>query len=222
MPSSPLKSLALMLYSIDLLLVTAFVLNTNGVGFNSILYPIINLDAEGSIAAWFSSSKLFAAGFVFAAAAYVRPNNSVRPVYYALWALAFFFLSADEAVGLHEKVTLVFRDVEFLPRFSGNHGIWIPLYFLAGLAFIAVTGRTSLRLWRSGNSGITILFVGIVVFVCGAVILEVVSYGELRELVNRRSYLVLVAVEEAFELVGVSTILIGSVMTCFAHDLPST
>lgn len=221
MPRSPLKWLAILLYSVDLFLVAAFVVSTFGIEISPIVYRLVDLDAEGSIAAWFSSSKLFAAGFVFAAAGYVRPNDSVGPVFYLLWAMAFFFLSADEAVGLHEKVTLIFRDVEFLPRFSGNHGIWIPLYALAGIAFIASTAKPSLRLWRSGNSGIAILFIGIVVFVSGAVLVEIVSYGELREMANRRSYLIQVALEETIELVGISTILVGTVKTCFGHLFPT-
>ena len=214
MPRSPLTWLAILLYTATLSLLVAYVVSTFAIATSPIVYRLVDLDAEGSIAAWFSSSLLFAAGFVFAVAACFKPNDSVSPAFYVLWATAFFYLSADEAVGLHEKVTLIFRHVEFLPRFSGNHGIWIPLYAIAGIAFFAIIARPSLRLWRSGNTGIAILFIGIAVFVSGAVLVEIISYGELREIVNRRNYLVQVAVEETIELVGISTILVGSIKTC--------
>ena len=109
----------------------------------------------------------------------------------------------------------MFRHIEYLPRFSGNHGVWISLYALAGIAFFTIVAKPSLRLWQSGNSGIAILFIGIAVFVSGAVLVEIASYGELREIANRRSYLIHVAFEETIELVGISIILVGAVKTCF-------
>ena len=215
MPKSPLTWLAILLISIDLVLVAAFVVSAFGIEIRPIVYRLIDLDAEGSIAGWFSSSKLFVAGFVFASAGFFRRDNSVGHTFYFLWAMAFFFLSADEAVGFHEKITQLLQTVKFLPRFSGNHGIWIPLYALAGIGFIAWIAKPSLRIWRSGNNGIAILFIGIVVFVIGAVFVEILSYGELRETTNQRSYLFQVVLEETIELVGISIILVGAVKTCF-------
>ena len=54
-------------------------------------------------------------------------------------------------------------------------------------------------------------------FVSGAVFVEIVSYGELREIANQRSYLIQVVIEETIELVGISTILVGAIKTCFGH-----
>ena len=110
---------------------------------------------------------------------------------------------------------MLFRHVEFLPRFSGNHGIWIPIYLLAGLVFLSLTAKTWLRLWRTQPRSTGIFFVGIALFLFGAVALEIVSYGELREPGNRAYYLYEVLFEEAFELAGVTTILIGSIRMFF-------
>lgn len=221
MSKSSLTRLAVFLYSVDALLVAAFVTSMFGIVINPIARQLFDLDAEASIPAWFSSSQLLAAGIVFSVRSNSNSNGAVGRVFFPLWAMAFFFLSADEAVGLHEKVTLTFRHIEFLPRFSGNHGIWIPLYALAGSIFIAGTAKASLRLWRSGNNGIVILFIGIAIFVCGAVLVEIVSYGDLREIVNYRSYQIQVAIEESLELAGISTILIGAIKTCFGEKSPA-
>lgn len=212
-----LRSLAFFLYLTDALLIILFIAFISGVLVNPILFRLFDLDGESTLAAWFSSSQLFVAACIFGAAAYIRTNDSIGLTFYALWALAFFFLSADEAVGIHEKVTLLFRGVEFLPRFSGNHGIWIPIYFIVGAIFIAVIAKPALRLRRSGNSGITILFVGLAMFVFGAVVIEIISYGELRNPANRMMYLYQVTLEEAFELLGISTMLIGAIKTCFGN-----
>jgi len=216
-----LTRLAVLLYSVDALLVAAFVAGMFGMVTNPIARQLFDLDAESSFPAWFSSSQLLAAGIVFLARSFIDPNGSIGRIFFLLWAMAFLFLSADEAIGLHEKITLVFRDVEFLPRFSGNHGIWIPLYALAGSIFIAGTAKSSLRLWRSGNTGIVIMFIGIAIFVCGAVLVEIVSYGNLREIVNHRNYLIQVVVEESLELVGISTILVGAIKACFGETSPA-
>jgi len=216
---SSLRWFAISLLSVDALLVAAFVASMFGYVVSPVFYQLINLDAEGTLAAWFSSSKLLIAGCIFGGAAYFKRSETVSPWFYMLWAMALVFLSLDEAVGIHERITLTLRNVEYLPRFSGNHGIWIPLYFIIGVAFVATIAKPSLRLLRSGNRGIVILFAGVVVFVFGAVIVEIASYGELRELENRRMYMYQVAVEESFELFGVTTILIGSIKTCFGDLL---
>jgi len=218
MHRSSINRLAAFLYSVDALLVAVFVFCIVGSITNPITRQLFDLDAEASIPAWFSSAQLLVAGIVFATRYNLGPHSSVGRSFFLLWSLALIFLSADEAVGFHEKISIVFRDVEFLPRFSGNHGIWIPLYALAGTAFIAIISRPSLRLWRSGNCGVVILFIGVFIFVCGAVLVEIIGYGELREAINHRDYQIQVAVEEGLELTGISTILVGAVMTCFAEN----
>ena len=218
MHRSSINRLAAILYSADALLVTMFVFCIVGSLTNPITRQLFDLDAEASIPAWFSSAQLLAAGIVFATRYNLGPHRSVGRSFFLLWSLALFFLSADEGVGFHEKISIVFRHVEFLPRFSGNHGIWIPLYAVAGTAFIAIVSRPSLRLWRSGNRGVAILFIGVIIFVCGAVLVEIIGYGELREAINHRDYQIQVAVEEGLELTGISTILIGGILTCYAEN----
>lgn len=216
----PIRQLAILLYAVNFLLLTAYVCGTFFVVLNPYIYRLINLDGEASLPAWFSASQLLLTGVVFAAAAYRREHKVAGPVFLAVCATAFIFLSADEAASIHEKITVVFKDVEFLPRFSGDHGIWIPLYLLAGSVFLVVTGKTWLRLWRSNRNGATVFFLGIGLFAFGAVVLEIISYGELREIANRRYYAYQVLLEEAFELAGVTTILLGAIGMCFGRGAP--
>lgn len=209
------RSLIALPYCIDITLIAIYVAAITGVFVNYYLFQLFDLDGENTIPAWFSSSQLFLSACVFGSAALIKEKNSAAPIYYLAWSLALFFLSADEIAGFHEKITLIFRDVEFMPRFPGNHGIWIPLYTIVGSLFIFFIAAPSRRIYKSGNNGILILFLGVAIFVFGAVIIEIISYGEFRNLENLKKYRYLVTLEEGFELIGVSTILIGSAVTCY-------
>lgn len=215
MQNQALIRLAIALFAIDLLLVAAYLVGIFLVVPNPHIFKLINLDGEASLSSWFSASKLLLTGTVFAVAAYSRSNKSVDTLFLTTCALAFFFLSADEAASIHEKITMIFKGVQFLPRFSGDHGVWIPIYLLAGGLFVITTRRSWFILWRDRREGTTIFLIGIAVFVFGAVALEIVSYSGLRDISNRNYYLYQVFFEEAFELAGVTTILIGAIRICF-------
>lgn len=215
MPNTAVKKLAIALYAIDLLLLTGYVVGALLVVPNPHVFRLINLDAEASLGAWASASQLLLTGTVFAVAAGFRKNHSVGPLFLTACALAFFFLSADEAAAIHEKLTMIAKGVEFLPRFSGDHGVWIPIYMTAGGLFVVLTHKSWLNLWRDNRAGTTVFLIGIALFVLGAVALEILSYGGLRDISNREYYLYQVFFEEAFELVGVTTILIGAIRMCF-------
>lgn len=124
--------------------------------------------------------------------------------FFLLVSAGFAFLSLDEAAGIHESITRSFRDIESLPRFSGDHGIWIPLYLGAGGLFAAATARYWLRLWRIERPGMMLFGAGVLLFLCGGVVIEAASYEELRGLVNRDTYLWTVALEEFLEMCGAS------------------
>lgn len=200
----------------DFLLLTAYVVGTFVAIPSANIYRLINLDAEAALGAWWSSSQLLLTGVMFAVAAYVRRGHLTTTAFYALCALAFVFLSADEAASIHEKITAAARGIDYWPRFAGNHGAWIPLYLAAAAVFGIVTAKFWLELWQTRRRGVALLFVGAATFVLGAVVLEIASYGGLREAANRQYYAYQVLVEEAFELIGVSTMLIGAISICSA------
>jgi hypothetical protein len=134
----------------------------------------------------------------------------------------FCFLSMDEAAGIHEKIGTVFGSIEALPRFSGDHGVWIPIYLTAGGVVVGVTARHWITLARSHRKGTFWLAGGACVFVFGAVVLEIVGYGSLREIENRRLYTLLVAAEEGMELLGATAMLVGSVTIAARHAAPTS
>ena len=216
MQKQPLIKLAVGLYVTDVLLLAAYLIGIMLVIPNPHIFRLINLDAEASLGSWFSASQLLWTGTAFALAACNRSGYPVSATFLALCALAFFFLSADEAASIHEKITMIFRGVTYLPRFSGDHGVWIPIYLVAGALFVITTRRSWLLMWRDHREGSIIFLLGVALFVIGAVALEIVSYSGLRDVSNRNYYLYQVFFEEAFELAGVTTLLVGSLRMLFA------
>ena len=208
------QHLAIALFAADFVLVAAYVVGTFVAVPNAQIYHLINLDAEASLGAWFSSSQLLVTSLVFAVAAYNGGRRSAQFGFLCICALAFLFLSADESASIHEKITMLTRGVNYLPRFNGNHGAWIPIYLGLAIVFLLLTWKTWLQSWQSQRRELAIFLLGIGLFVAGAVLLEIVSYGALRDLENRSYYAYQVLFEEALELAGVTFILLGALSIC--------
>ena len=201
----------------NVVLVCVYLLHVGRGETSWLLRTMFDLDGEATLPAWFSSAQLLLSGALFLWTAAARPNQA--PV--AAWFLVaigsgFCFLSADEVVGIHETTTVVLRRFESLPRFSGDHGMWIPIYVAGAAAFVAATAKQWLALARAGRAGTLWLVAGAVLFLGGAAGLEILSYGDLRAIENRRLYTLEVAAEETLELFGASAMLIGSALLASA------
>ena len=99
-------------------------------------HKLFGLDGEKNIPALFSAAQLLLVGIVFLSMAYQRRQlhfSSLR--FLAVLGMAFIFLSFDEAFSIHEKITGSLRHIEWIPRFKGNHGIWVAPYLSVGLVF---------------------------------------------------------------------------------------
>ncbi len=177
-----------------------------------VIHALFDLNAESTFPAWYTSSQLLLAGVLYLLAA----NHSRLGTNIASWRLLLLFglllvfLSADEAAQIHERVTSVLRPFESLPRFSGGHGMWIPVYLSGGVLLLLLTGRFWKELWRYERRGTGLCALGAVLFLAGAVGLEALSYGDLREEAYRYLYLLEIAAEEGLEMFGATAILLGS------------
>lgn len=199
------------LVACDLVLVMLYLAATYWVWPGIRLYRLLNLDGEASLAAWATSSQLLLCAVSFAVIGRREPHSSrTRPAFYVV-AGGFLFLSADEAAAIHENVTVMARAFGFQISTFDGHGAWIPLYAGIGLGLIFVTRRLWLSVWREQRRSTLLLITGFATVVFGAVILEIVSYGMLRDPAANTLYGLLVAVEEALELIGVSLVLTAAV-----------
>ena len=199
---------------IEICLVAAFLTDGMLGHPDPIVHKLFNLDGERNIPALFSSAQLFMLGIVFFSVAYqLRQKHFSSPLFFAVLGAAFIFLSFDEALSIHEGITSSLEHVEWIPRFKGNHGIWVAPYLLVGLVFFVSTLREFLKVWNQHRRESIIMASGCVIFLVGAVGLEVLSYQLLREGSSTRFlYQLEVAVEEFLEMMGISIILYGAIM----------
>lgn len=170
---------------------------------------LVNIDGENSFPSWFSSMLLFTIGLILLLKAWrADPRQGPMPWFYVLGAAGFLFLSADEALFIHESITEGMLRYGWMPRFSGDHGIWIPVYAALGLLLVGISWRQVRRLWVHERRAFVLMAAGASTFLVGAVGLEIVAY----ELISSDSgwYQLEVAAEEFLEMAGASLILYGS------------
>ena len=213
MKDAPIRRLAVLLLAGNCLLVAIYLIHIATGETSSVLRTFFDLNGERTIPAWYSSAQLLLAGAIFLFMA--NTERDELPI--AAWFLAavgtgLCFLSADETVSIHETLYLYLGRFEWLPRFSGDHGLWIPIYVAGGAAFVLATARQWRALAATHRQGTAWLVAGGLLFLLGAAGIEMLSYGSLREIENRRLYTIQVAVEEAVELFGTSAMLVGSAL----------
>lgn len=177
------------------------------------VHDLFDMDGEGNIPAWFSSVQLFAIGCVFLLRhSLARPGHAVPPLFWFVLAMGFFFLSADEAASIHERLTYTLRQFEWLPRFKGGHGIWIGVYALGGFMLVACSLRPLRALLTHHPGASRLLVLGLAIVVLGSVGLEIVGYQFLRSDAPTMLYAIEVALEEFLEMFGASVVLCGALM----------
>jgi hypothetical protein len=201
------KVLLLILLSIELLLVAAYVTL-------HILAPemkagplrnFFNVDREVSIPTWFSSIQLFAVGAVLMLQA-GRARELRIP--FVVAALAFIFLSMDEAAAVHDAIYKTF-EARNLP-FIGHEGylVWMAAYVIVAIFALFVGYRAVLFVWRSYRREAWWILAGGALFCTGGIVIEIITHRLFHIAVDTTFFLA-VAAEELLEMAGVSVILYG-------------
>ncbi|WP_235026555.1 hypothetical protein [Dietzia lutea] len=164
----------------------------------NLLWTAFDIGAEGNAAVWFASTVWLLVG-VFAALAAVTADR-FRASWWLFSAVA-VTASADEAGALHERLFVVGdRLAPYLP-FDTFYNWVIP-----GAVIALIVGGLLIRLVLALERRVAIsLIAAAAIFLTGALVIE-----SLTGLVHRETgatstlYLVLMYVEETFELVGVA------------------
>jgi hypothetical protein len=184
-----------------------------------LLHELMNLDGEATVQSWFSAVQLSVIGLVFLYFATNVPAMRASRRLLLLLSAAFLFVSLDENVSLHERVTYRLQDVEWLPRFQGNHGIWVYLYLAIAVVVLLVNLKPMLNLAKEYPRNARIFIVGTAVFVFGAVVMEIVGYSLVGDGEPGTAYYLEVTVEEFMEMAGAS-LMLYSLMIPQTHPEP--
>ena len=168
---------------------------------------------DWSIPSWFASIQYLFIGiptFISAMQSSVGKLKS-KKILYSIVAVS-MFLALDEAVGIHEQITVAAEklDIQLLQSLSfGGHGAWISVYALLGMILILFVYRDLPSLWAAYKKEGTYILAGGVLLGMGEVGFEIVGYLFLRTTTSGLLYDLEVAIEEFFALAGVSLILYG-------------
>jgi hypothetical protein len=169
---------------------------------------LFDLDAEGTMAVWFSSGMLaFAAAVLLFLAVAERELPGGSPRRWGGLSAVFWYLSLDEAISIHEHLTRPMRAI-LGPRFRLGgvlHHAWVAPAMLAVGVLVAVYVPFLRRLPRPTSR---MFVIAGAVFIGGAVGWEVI--GGLVELSGPAStpgrmgtLMVCAALEETMEMAGV-------------------
>lgn len=170
------------------------------------------LDSEAAIPAWYASAKLLVVGAALwvlsvALGSARRPRRVVR-----LAALLFLAMSCDEAAGLHEAVDLMLREHVLSAQAIDAAREWQLalgglIVGVGGLLIAGAVVHAAVRALRECRAGAGALGLGFLVFVAGAVVVDL-GYA-LLPFVDSVAGTAL-ALEEGLELVGASLMIYGA------------
>jgi len=174
-----------------------------------------DMDQEVSVPTWFSAIQLFFISFIgFIVYKQLKIENPKISSLFIYFSILFLFLSMDEVAEIHESLTRLLSPFEWIPRFKGDHGVWIYLYLTGFMAFLVFISKRIVLLWKTFTKEVNIIVVGGIIFLMGAVVLEILSYQYLEGNDVKTLYNVEVGFEEFFEMFGATIILYGTLLTC--------
>jgi len=214
------KHLLFVLIAIEAVLVVAYVLThmTDSLLSIKLLRNMFDLDGDLSIPAWFSSMQLFVISLLLFLLSVQEKSIPIPTSFFVVGGGVFLFLSLDEGVAIHEKVTILAKRFSFdWMMFRGNHGAWIGSYTLIAVPALWLAIPHLKKMWENYRYAVQMGLVGVAVFVTGAVGLEIASYMFLRESPNTTLYMIEVIFEEFFEMSGVTLMLYAVLL--LAHDM---
>lgn len=191
-----------------------------GLGYDTAFgfVAMFDMDGEGNAPSWFSSALLFmaAAACAFAGQLSQRTEPRLGPYWVAL-ALVFLFLSADEAIRLHEKLMApIAGRGAFFYGWVLVYGPAVALFGLVMLRFLALLPR---------RTAVAFVFSGCV-YLAGALGMEFVggsiAYAKLNDTIDHVSgkqldvlggdplYQASVAIEELLEMTGMAFFVVSA------------
>lgn len=165
-------------------------------------WKIVNFDAEGNLPAFFSSAILALSGLLASAISIGVRSERLKSLQWGGLAAAFFFLSIDEAVMIHEVVAHAARLVVVGPGM--NHAAWVVPYLIAVVCFGAIYLKFIIQLPAEIKKFIVF---GAGLFLLGAIGLEVISCIWLEADHGKDFiYYLFATTEETFEMLGAISI----------------
>lgn len=195
------------LLGIEGALVLLFLLFCGGSDWPPLFRRWFNIDAENTVAAWFSSVQLMAVAML----CWVNGHTSegAEGAVWRVGAAVFTFFSVDEAVSFHENTLFLLAALGFEVEMFWQRVSWIILYAVLGASLVTYHWRGVWALLQDKRRrgwlvGGTLTWLG------GGMLVEGIGHGlGLIPYRGELGSLVQVVCEEGLEMVGVSLLLCG-------------
>jgi hypothetical protein len=209
--SKPLPTkIFLAAFACELTLIVIYWFDVLTDGQFQLVHALFDLDSEGNIPAWFSSSQLFAVAITFFSCA-LRKGTDRRPsrVFFTVVGCASLYVSCDETAQIHERVTATMgaRYIDWLPTFAAQNFFFVML----SIAVLVTVGQLLvddlLKLWHLHRRVLLLAGLGLAIGLTGGMVIETLGYKLLQT--GMILYRCEVTAEEFMEMFGASLILLS-------------
>jgi hypothetical protein len=161
-------------------------------------FPWLNVDGEGTIPAWFSSSVLLLCSVLLTSLSIDRKGGEGYALHWQALAVIFLLFSIDEAAALHERTSQPLRSA------LNAGGFLYYTWVILGAAFVLIFALTYLRfLFALPSRTRRLCIVAGLLFVCGALGMEMID-GRYADMYGTKNvtYVSLTTIEELLEMLG--------------------
>lgn len=183
----------------------AYILSAN-VAFDSTLWQVLqrfNIDAEVSLPTWYSQTALVVcAALLFFIAYAIKKKRKMGYKQWFLLSALFLYMSIDEGASLHELFVSPMRSI-----FDIKGGYFLSAWVIPFIVLVAVCVIIYARFWwRLPKRTRALMFAAAVVFVGGAIGMEMIGAHIYTENHGRFGYIAIAqaSIEEIMEMVGVA------------------
>ena len=197
----------------ELLLVATYWFDVATAAHFQTLHQLFDLDSEGNIPAWFSSSQLFCVAMAFWSCA-LRKRRQAKPstLFFVLAGVGALYASSDETAQIHERVTALMgqRYVDWLPEYAAHHFFLVMVAIALLLTICQFLADDVISVWKNYRAAALVGILGVAIALTGAMGVETLGYKLLQGNTETLWYKIEVAVEEFMEMFGGSLVLVSA------------
>jgi hypothetical protein len=188
------------------------------------LHALFDLDSEGNIPAWFSSSQLLCVAIAFWSCA-LRKKRGTRPskLFFVLAGLGALYASSDETAQIHERVTAFMgqRYIDWLPAYAAHNFLFVMVAIAFLLTVCQLLADDLFSLWANHRHVMLLAILGVAIALTGGMGVETLGYKLFKGQTNSVWYKLEVTIEEFMEMFGATVVLVSALKLRFRKAVAS-
>jgi len=184
---------------------------------DSHVFHKLGVNSEGNVATFFSTLILLITATLLLYLAFLKKRLRMPYVrHWTLLAVVFFYLSLDEAAGIHEKFNKITQGV-----FHENKGIFLLAWVIPFSVLVLVFVLSYLRfLWHLPVRSRLLFISSGLIYILGAIGMEIVGGYYVQANGDTLLFQLILTIEEMMEMVGIS-LFIFSLLDYLRRHMPA-